>query len=172
MKKLISLCLVLSFVFCLLISCQPTGNESSESGQNSTPVSSAPLDITAEEMAQAVMATVTMPEMVAGSQRVISSYYDFAVVTECEDYACYLTSSGATADEVGIFVFKSENDAKEAVKKMEKRRDDQITSFTGYVDTEVPRLQNAKIGTVGRVAYYIVTSDPTAGVTALEGKLK
>ena len=172
MKKLISLCLVLSFVFCLLISCQPAGNERSESGQSSTPVSVAPLGVTAEEMAQAVMATVTMPEMVSGSQRVISSYYDFAVVTDCEDFVCYLTSSGATADEVGIFVFKSEAEAKEAVKKMEKRRDDQITSFTGYVDTEVPRLQNAKIGTVGRVAYYIVTSDPTAGVTALEGKLK
>jgi len=140
-------------------------------GETGTPENSSSAvpakQVSAADAAAAIMGTVTLPEMIEGNTRVLSSYYDLDE-SLLADYAVYLTSSGATADEVAVFILNADADGAEIEAKLNQRISDQITSFTGYVDSQIARLNQAKISHIGSVYYLICTDDPTAGETALK----
>ncbi len=74
--------------------------------------------------------------------------------------AVYLyTGSGATADELALFEFENENDAKEAVKSAQVRIDAQKESFAGYLPKELPKLDSAVIKTYGHYLVICVCTD-------------
>lgn len=74
--------------------------------------------------------------------------------------AVYLyTGSGAAADELALFEFENEDDAKEAVKAAQARIDAQKESFAGYLPKEVPKLDTAIIKTYGRYLVVCVCAD-------------
>lgn len=72
---------------------------------------------------------------------------------------CLYAGSGATADELALFEFENEDDAKEAVKPAQARIDAQKESFAGYLPKEVTKLDNAVIKTYGNYLVICVCSD-------------
>lgn len=63
-------------------------------------------------------------------------------------------SSGATAEEIAVFEFEEESNAKQAVEKAVARISAQKDSFESYIPEEVKKLDNAIIKQSGR--YLIV----------------
>ena len=59
-------------------------------------------------------------------------------------------SSGATAEEIAVFEFETEEDCKEAVALAEQRLEDQKEAFASYVPKEVKRLDGAVVKQYGR----------------------
>lgn len=54
-------------------------------------------------------------------------------------------SSGATAEEIAIFEFKTKDDCKKALNKAKVRIEDQKASFKDYMPKEMKKLDNAII---------------------------
>jgi hypothetical protein len=59
-------------------------------------------------------------------------------------------SSGATAEEIAVFEFGTEEECKEAVSLAEQRIEDQKEAFASYVPKEVKRLDGAAVKQYGR----------------------
>lgn len=72
---------------------------------------------------------------------------------------CLYTGSGATADELALFEFENEDDAKGAVKSAQERIDAQKESFAGYLPKELPKLDSAVIKTYGHYLVICVCTD-------------
>ena len=58
--------------------------------------------------------------------------------------------SGATAEEIAVFEFESEDEAGKAIENAKKRIDDQEKAFEDYAPAEIPKLQSAVIKTGGK----------------------
>ncbi len=68
-------------------------------------------------------------------------------------------SSGATAEEIAVFEFETEEDCKEAVSLAEQRNEDQKEAFASYVPKEVKRLDGAVVKQHGRFLAVCVCDD-------------
>lgn len=68
-------------------------------------------------------------------------------------------SSGATAEEIAVFEFETEEDCKEAVSLAEQRIEDQKEAFASYVPKEVKRLDGAVVKQYGRFLAVCVCDD-------------
>lgn len=71
-------------------------------------------------------------------------------------------SSGATAEEIGVFEFESTKDAKEGAKKVQDRIAQQKEDFGSYIPKEVKRLDNAVIRQSGCYVVVCVSDDREA----------
>ena len=71
-------------------------------------------------------------------------------------------SSGATAEEVAIFEFQNKENAKEAVKKVKERIENQKSSYSGYAPKEVKRLEDAILIQKDKYIVFCVTEDENA----------
>lgn len=71
-------------------------------------------------------------------------------------------SSGATAEEVAIFEFQNKENAKEAVKKVKERIENQKSSYSGYAPKEVKRLEEAILIQKDKYIVFCVTGDKKA----------
>lgn len=160
------LTVTLAFAGCAPDKKGPASEASGPAGTETSQQAEAPA-VSAADCAAAIAGTVKLPEMVEGTKRAVSAYYGVEAET-LKDYKAMLTSSGATADEIAVLIAADEKTAGDIAALLEQRRQDQIVSFTGYVDSEVPRLKKAKVGRIGTVCYFICTDDPTAGETALK----
>ncbi len=98
-------------------------------------------------------------ELALVDDQVASSVY--SIPDGLEDVALYL-SSGATAEEVAVFSFSSEDKAKEMEQNLKSRIDSQIAGFSDYVPDEVPRLESAVIYRSGRYVAFCVSGDENA----------
>lgn len=63
-------------------------------------------------------------------------------------------SSGATAEEIAVFEFKDEDNAKQALDNANTRISEQKDSFASYIPEEVKKLDNAVVKQTG--CYLIV----------------
>lgn len=68
-------------------------------------------------------------------------------------------SSGATAEEIAVFEFETEEDCKEAVSLAEQRIEEQKEAFASYVPKEVKRLDGAVVKRYGRFLAVCVCDD-------------
>lgn len=68
-------------------------------------------------------------------------------------------SSGATAEEIAVFEFETDQDCKEAVSLAEQRIEDQKEAFASYVPKEVKRLDGAVVKQYGRFLAVCVCDD-------------
>lgn len=68
-------------------------------------------------------------------------------------------SSGATAEEIAVFEFETDQDCKEAVALAEQRVEDQKEAFASYVPKEVKRLDGAVVKQYGRFLAVCVCDD-------------
>lgn len=68
-------------------------------------------------------------------------------------------SSGATAEELGIFEFADEEAAKAGLTAVERRLETQREDFARYVPAEVPKLEDAVAERYGRWVVCCVSGD-------------
>lgn len=74
-------------------------------------------------------------------ERIVAKLYD---IDNALNEIVYM-SSGATAEEIAIFEFKTKDDCKTAVNKAQFRIDNQKASFKDYMPKEMKKLDNAII---------------------------
>lgn len=67
--------------------------------------------------------------------------------------------SGATAEEIAVFEFKTEQECKEAVALVEQRIEDQKEAFASYMPKEIKRLEGTVIKQYGRFLAVCVCDD-------------
>ncbi len=77
-----------------------------------------------------------------------------------DDYtqALVYVGSGATAEELALFAFPSEDAAAQGLQKAQARLESQIADYRTYLPQEVPKLQNAVAEQWGK--YVIVCVSP------------
>lgn len=79
--------------------------------------------------------------------------------------------SGATAEEIAVFQFASEEEAAQALPSVERRIADQKEGFESYIPLEVKRLENAVLEKQG--CYIILcVSDGTEAEDIIHGYLQ
>ncbi len=121
------------------------------------------------DVTNTVMQGQTFPEMIPMTDRYMEDYYG-ADLSLVQEFSAYITSSGATADEVVVIRVKEEKDAKTALEWLTTRQSDQKASFTGYVDSEVPRIEKAAIGQKGCYVYLLICPDTAKAKADLEAQ--
>lgn len=72
--------------------------------------------------------------------------------------ALVYVGSGATAEELALFAFPSEDAAARGLQKAQARLESQIADYRTYLPQEVPKLQNAVVKQWG--SYVIVCVSP------------
>ena len=148
MKRMIALLLAMGM---LLFSCKDQENK----------------EIDVASAAEGIVSALSWDdELSLVDDQVASSLYE--IPDGLEDVALYL-SSGATAEEVAVFAFSTEDGAKSMEQNLQKRIDSQIAGFSDYVPDEVPRLENAVIYRDGRYLAFCVSGDDDA-LTEIENQ--
>lgn len=165
MKKNIT---IAALAAALLLTGCSNGN-SSASGQSSASESSAAdTEIkTAAEKADAVLAEITFSgEMVAVDSDTLEFRYGFTA-DGISDYAAYLCGSGAYPDEFGIFTADSSDKADEIKTALEKRIDNQKSTYQDYTPDEMYKFDDCFVKQDGNTVYYAVTADNTKAADIL-----
>lgn len=83
---------------------------------------------------------------------------DETLVTDCTAYL----STGATAEEVTLFVLADEDSAETVKAACEKRVADQITAYESYGPAEVDKLEEAIIQVRANTVLLVVANDAAA----------
>ena len=97
----------------------------------------------------------------------------FLNLAEVEVNEAYIyESSGATAEEVVVFVCKDSDSAAKAKTAFEQRVEEQTENFTDYVPEEVPKLKDAVIITSKDIAILSVSGDSGKAKDIIESALK
>ena len=80
--------------------------------------------------------------------------------SKVKDYEIYVSSSGATSEEVAVFELRNKDDA-EAVKKMiDSRIDDLSFKFESYKPEEMYKIKNALIQQTEQYILFVVADEP------------
>lgn len=81
-----------------------------------------------------------------------------------DDYvnASVYLSSGATAEEIAVFEFDSEDNAKDALEKIQTRIEEQKVDFELYIPKEIPKLDNAVVRQAGPYVIACVSNGSKA----------
>ena len=90
---------------------------------------------------------------------------DSGKVQECTAYL----STGATAEELVLFVMADKPGADSAKAACEKRVKDQITAYESYMPAEVSKLESAVIEQRGSTVLLVVASDAAGAAAAVDG---
>ncbi|MEG1559367.1 MAG: DUF4358 domain-containing protein [Clostridia bacterium] len=144
MKKMI--CGLLTFLMCIALSaCSP-----------STP--NPTIDIT--KVGEEIIAGVKFDDALTPTDKSnIDRTYEF---TNVEKAIMYI-GSGATAEEVSLFEFKTDKDASNAHAIAEQHIKDQKEAFLDYVPAEIQRLDKAIIKVKGKYLVVCVSGDAKSG---------
>ncbi len=77
---------------------------------------------------------------------------------DVQEYVMYY-GTGATAEEIFLAKCTDSAAAKRIQGLCQTRVQNQVATFESYVPTEVPKLQNAVVGTAGQYAVLVVSND-------------
>lgn len=80
--------------------------------------------------------------------------------------------SGSTAEEVGVFIAKDSNQAKETMEDVQKYLDDQADSFQDYVPEETKRIGNAVLEQKNQYVVLCVSGDSDQAKEIIEKAFK
>lgn len=163
MKKRISLMLAILFCVAMVFASCTSGNTAKE--------------FTADEIAKTVEAAIPN---VSGLDNfdldTMKSFYSTIDTSLVSSSAAKRTTSGTSTDQYGVFVCKSENDAKTFSKQLEEGISVIAKSAAqfGYVPEEQPKLDNAKVVSNGKYVMFAILSDAerTAAITAFNNLFK
>lgn len=100
-------------------------------------------------------------EMTLLDDELVRSNYDTISGELYEDAICYL-SSGATANEVAVFVCPDEEAAASVEQELSKRVESRTKSYADYNPKEAKKLEKAIIAKNGRYAVLVVAGDEEA----------
>lgn len=113
------------------------GQGTAETGEQNTSVS-VQLDAVAEELLEGAGFEDELNQADAAT---VEKLYGIANAKEAVVYI----SSGATAEEIGLFVFETEEEAEQAEELVQARLEEQRESFESYIPKEVQKLDHAVI---------------------------
>ena len=85
-------------------------------------------------------------------------------VAECVAYL----STGATAEELVLFIMDEESDVKQVEEACDRRIEEQIFGFKSYKPSEVPKLENAICEVRGNTVLMLVANDWEKAAKAAE----
>lgn len=77
--------------------------------------------------------------------------------------ALVYVGSGATAEELALFAFPSEDAAAQGLQKAQARLESQIADYRTYLPQEVPKLQNAVVKQWGNFVIVCVSPGSACG---------
>ena len=83
------------------------------------------------------------------------------------DYAAYICGSGAYPDEFGVFTADSAEKADEIKTALEKRVDNQKSTYQDYTPDEMYKFDDCFVKQDGNTVYYAVTADNTKAADIL-----
>jgi predicted small lipoprotein YifL len=117
----------------------------------------------ASDVVQAVAQTLTFKDqMMTLEDRVIPNIYNVDM-DKLADKCCYVSSSGATAEEISVFRVKDAADLQMAKDAISERIEDQKIAFENYVPEEMVKIQNAVVLEKGDYI-LLVLADEVSGV--------
>ena len=93
----------------------------------------------------------------------------FSEALEEPEAAAVYTSTGATAEEIAVLVFSTQEEADDARKALEARVSDQKDACEGYLPAELPKLEQAIVKESGSSVLLVVANDSQAAQAALDG---
>ena len=152
MKKLFSLCVALAFTL-ILAACSGGG----------APAGAYDPDATAQALLDSGAFSEALEALDAD---LISSLYGLESQPEA---AAVYTSTGATAEEIAVLVFSTQEEADDARKALEARVSDQKDACEGYLPAELPKLEQAIVKESGSSVLLVVANDSQAAQAALDG---
>ncbi|MFR3078276.1 MAG: DUF4358 domain-containing protein [Intestinimonas butyriciproducens] len=151
MKKLFSLCVALAFTL-ILAACSGGG----------APAGAYDPDATAQALLDSGAFSEALEALDAD---MISSLYGL----ESQPEAAASASTGATAEEIAVLVFSTQEEADDARKALEARVSDQKDACEGYLPAELPKLEQAIVKESGSSVLLVVANDSQAAQAALDG---
>ena len=152
MKKLFSLCAALAFTL-ILAACSGGG----------APAGAYDPDATAQALLDSGAFSEALEALDAD---LIPSLYGLESQPEA---AAVYTSTGATAEEIAVLVFSTQEEADDARKALEARVTDQKDACEGYLPAELPKLEQAIVKESGSSVLLVVANDSQAAQAALDG---
>lgn len=121
-----------------------------------TACASKELEISGEELSEKLMEELKFTgDMVEMSEDMVESLYgiDFA------SYKKVYISDEASAEEVAVFSFHTEEDLEKARDLVEKKLEEDIDSYAEYEPREAKRLEDASIKQAGKTLVLVVSND-------------
>ena len=155
MKKLFSLCVALAFTL-ILAACSGGG----------APAGAYDPDATAQALLDSGAFSEALEALDAD---LISSLYGLESQPEA---AAVYTSTGATAEEIAVLVFSTQEEADDARKALEARVSDQKDACEGYLPAELPKLEQAIVkesGSSATISAAEIAARPCSGTSTPSG---
>ena len=117
-------------------------------------------DVPVTELAEAMLLKIAAREDLAEMNEGYIAGMMGLELTDYEEYAVYVSALGTNIDEFGVFKVAEGFSADEAAEKLEDylqmRRD---TFMKEYTPEEQPKLEKAKVFTLGNYAVYAILSE-------------
>lgn len=111
-----------------------------------------------EAVVDEILSSVEMSTMAKVEDDRIGNYLEMDMST-VESYSMYICGSGGFADEVAVFLMKSEDASQAVVDSAKARVESRSIDFKDYNPDEYDKLQNALIKTKGRYVLFVVSGD-------------
>ena len=114
----------------------------------------------AVDIAASVKEALTfVDDMLEVKNEIVADFYNLpGGVTEMK---VYMSSSGATSEELAIFKCKDAQTAEQVVKACEKRIEDLNEKFEDYIPAELVRIENAVIKERDGFVMFVCTDSPS-----------
>ena len=141
------------------------------SGQSSTASNeSTKQQTTTTDIAQKLMDGITFDdELIQLEGDRMTTQYDEINADDLEEYTVYVSSSGATPEEVAVFKLKEGGDAQALEDAIDSRVQDQKDGFVDYVPEEMPKLENCAILHQGNYYALVVAGDSSGAQDIFDG---
>lgn len=132
------------------------GNQTESQAENQTENRRDGRQADAEEIGKKLAEALTFEdELTLADQDMAEMLYGIDTAVQSSVYI----SSGATAEEIAVFEFETDQDCKEAVPLAEQRVEEQKEAFASYVPKEVKRLDGAVVKQYGRFLAVCICDD-------------
>lgn len=128
-------------------------------------------DIDPAEAAAAIVEQVDMKDNLMEAKGDVALAY-YAMDNKVKSYSVYVSSSGATAEEVAVLRVGSAGDADHAKQIIQTRVDTQSAMFENYQPGEMVKLGAPVIETRGNVVYLVICDDPQQAKDAIAALYK
>lgn len=159
-KRIICICAVSAVICCGIAGCGGDGESSGNSvaeGSSSVQEQAQSVAEIADKLKSEISYDDEMIELTGEKiQNIMGISED--KYTECK---IYISSSGATPEEIACFESKDENSAKEIKDLLEKRVENQKNTFTDYKPEQAPKLENPVIKQKDNCVYMCISGDNT-----------
>ena len=118
-------------------------------------------NISASSISRAIKDNIVFKdELIEIDKDMMSKYYKNINLENVEDASVYVSASGATTEEIAVFIMKRKGLVVEAKESINNRKKDQIESFKNYVPEEVYKIEQSVIKENENIVVFVSTHTP------------